>query len=929
MEFPFRLGLPQLFFFVFMISMGNAQDFQHNQRIYLSGKDAANAVNWDFKISDGNNAGIWTQLPVPSNWEMHGFGTLNYGHDHRDTNKLLGKEYGEYRLEFFAEKEWKGQTVNLVFDGSMTDTEVWVNGKSAGPIHQGGFYRFQFDISKLLSYGDTNLLEVTVRKVSENESINKAEREADFWIFGGIFRPVFLEVLPSFHFTRIAVDPRHDGNFSGLILLNKVPKSSWLDIELIDPKSGQTVDKFQQSIVSDSVSFSHQFSTIKAWNPESPTLYHAIFKWMDGEGVLFEKSETIGFRSVELKEKDGLYINGVKVILKGVNRHSFYPTTGRALSDSNHLEDILLMKEMNMNAVRMSHYPPDERFLELADSLGLFVLDEVTGWQDAYDEMIGPKLIQETVLRDANHPSVIFWVHGNEGGWNFDNEPAFYQVDIQKRPVIYPWLLRNYIDTFHYPTYTSKEGRLDRGVDVFMPTELLHGLYDGGAGAGLGDFWTKYSGNPLFAGGFLWAFSDEAVKRTDRSNSLDSDGNHAPDGILGPFREKEGSFYTIQSVFSPIQIDFLEEGIPVGGKVNVTNRYLFSDLNTCHLRIEVLKIKGWQGTSVLSSNSISLPALRPGQSALVDLQLPDQWKEGDVLKITAVGIHGETLTTWAKPLREPKEGIRRYFNSNEIEIYPIKVRESTADVQVEVDGKLFFFGKKSGNLELVKVGRRFFYLSQNPKLEGVRLEPTKVSWKKLQDGSIEIHSSFQNQWGDITWTVLPNAQLKMEASISQIPTPSKELLGVGFHFPDSLIVKADLITDGPYRVWKNRREGVGFGLWEKKYNDTQTGYSFEDLQYPEFKGYYSNFHAAKLITHEGEIEIKTETPGIFLSLFKPKYPPESTLGVMPTQTESDLSFVYDIPAMGTKFHLGAEMGPVQNESHDRTIIPLILWFNFR
>ncbi|MBN3519068.1 beta-galactosidase [Algoriphagus lutimaris] len=912
-----------------MISMGYAQDFQHNQRIYLSGKDAASAINWDFRISDGRNAGIWSQIPVPSNWEMNGFGTLNYGLDHRDTNKLVGKEFGEYRLEFFAEKEWKGQTVNLVFDGSMTDTEVWVNGKSAGPIHRGGFYRFQFDISKLLSYGDTNSLEVTVHKVSENESVNKAEREADFWIFGGIFRPVFLEVLPSFHFTRIAVDPKHEGDFNGFVLLNKVPKSGWLEIDLIDPRTGQSVGEFQHSISSDSVRFTHQFPNIKAWNPESPTLYKAIFKLKDEEGILYKKSETIGFRSVTLKEKDGLYINGVKVILKGVNRHSFYPTTGRALSDSNHLEDILLMKEMNMNAVRMSHYPPDERFLELADSIGLFVLDEVTGWQDAYDEIIGPQLISETVLRDANHPSVILWDHGNEGGWNFENEPAFHQFDIQKRPVIYPWLLRNHLDTFHYPTYNSEEGRLDRGENVFMPTELLHGLYDGGAGAGLSDFWAKYSENPLFAGGFLWAFSDKAVKRRVRSDSLDADGNHAPDGILGPYRGKEGSFYSIQSIFSPIKIDFLEEEPHLGNKVRVTNQYLFSDLNECQIQIEVLKIRGWQGTSVVSSNLISLPQLRPGESALVDLQLPDQWKKGDVLKLTAFGIHSEKLAAWAKPIHEPKEGITSYFNSNEIEIYPIKVRESTGDLQVEVDGKLFFFGKKSGNLELVKVGRRFFYLSQNPELEGMRLEPNKVSWKKLKDGSIEIQSSFQDQLGSITWTVLPNAKLKMEASLSQLSWKSEELLGMGFHFPDSLIKKADLIADGPYRVWKNRREGVGFGLWEKTYNDTQTGYSFEDLRYPEFKGYYSNFHAVKLITSEGEIEIKTETPGIFLSLFKPNYPDESTLGIMPEQTKSDLSFLYDIPAMGTKFHMASEMGPVQNESPERNLKPLILWFNFR
>jgi hypothetical protein len=206
---------------------------------------------------------------------------------------------------------------------------------------------------------------------------------------------------------------------------------------------------------------------------------------------------------VELRKHDGFYVNGEKVVFKGVNRHSFWPETGRCLSEANHLTDIRLMKEMNMNAVRMSHYVPDKRFLELCDSLGLFVLNEVTGWQDGYDTIVGPKLVKETVLRDENHPSVVAWNHGNEGGWNFANEEGFHKYDIQQRPVFYPWLLRNGMDTHHYPDYDYAIGRYMHGNDPFMPTELLHGLYDGGHGAGLDDFWRNYQTSPLACRGFL------------------------------------------------------------------------------------------------------------------------------------------------------------------------------------------------------------------------------------------------------------------------------------------------------------------------------------------------------------------------------------------------------------------------------------------
>ena len=187
---------------------------QPTEIVYLSGTDADNTVEWDFFCTDGRNSNSWTKIAVPSNWELQGFGTYNYGHDWSNENIKLGKEHGLYKHEFEVPRSWKGKTINIVFDGSMTDTKVKINGKSAGEMHQGGFYRFKYDISKLLKYGQTNLLEVDVAKHSANESINRAERQADFWIFGGIFRPVFLEVLPEVHMSRTAIDPKADGSFN-------------------------------------------------------------------------------------------------------------------------------------------------------------------------------------------------------------------------------------------------------------------------------------------------------------------------------------------------------------------------------------------------------------------------------------------------------------------------------------------------------------------------------------------------------------------------------------------------------------------------------------------------------------------------------------------------------------------------------------------
>ncbi|HEY8462053.1 MAG TPA: glycoside hydrolase family 2 TIM barrel-domain containing protein, partial [Blastocatellia bacterium] len=192
---------------------------------------------------------------------------------------------------------------------------------------------------------------------------------------------------------------------------------------------------------------------IKQWSPEWPNLYRVKARLVQGGKTLHEIIETFGFRTVELRPKDGLYVNGVKAHLRGINRHSFWPTSGRVTSKEISVQDANLIKDMNMNAVRMSHYPPDKHFLEVADSLGLFVINELAGWQAKYDADVGAKLVRELVIRDVNHPSVIMWANGNEGGFNYDLVDDYAKWDPQGRPVIHPYLNFNGINTGHYELY--------------------------------------------------------------------------------------------------------------------------------------------------------------------------------------------------------------------------------------------------------------------------------------------------------------------------------------------------------------------------------------------------------------------------------------------------------------------------------------------
>ena len=452
---------------------------QNTEIVYLSGTDAARTVDWEFFCTEGRKSGQWTTIPVPSNWEMQGFGSYSYGLEWYGEREKLGKEKGLYRYQFVVPRDWKDRVVKLVFDGSMIDTRVWINGKSAGPVHQGGFYRFKYDTGRLLKYGRQNLLEVEVAKVSANESVNRAEKCGDYWSFGGIYRPVFLEILPAIHMERVALDPRADGSFRAHVEFSEKLSGCSIEIDLKDMNGNRIGEPGVFECVNgmDVLEVSGRYESITAWSHEHPVLYDMSFRLVSENKVLHELKQRIGFRTIELRKHDGFYLNGEKVIFKGVDRHSFWPETGRCLSEENLRTDIRLIREMNMNAVRCSHYPPDKRFLELCDSLGLLVLDEVAGWQDGYDTIVGPGLIRETVLRDENHPSVVIWDHGNEGGWNFASEVVFHELDIQDRPVIYPWLLRNGLDTHHYPVFDHAVGRSVNGNDPFMATELLHGLY--------------------------------------------------------------------------------------------------------------------------------------------------------------------------------------------------------------------------------------------------------------------------------------------------------------------------------------------------------------------------------------------------------------------------------------------------------------------
>lgn len=905
---------------------------QQTQIKYLSGLDKDHTVEWDFFCTKGMNSGKWTKIQVPSCWELQGFGTYNYG---KTKLEEQSDEQGLYKYNFKADENWKGKLINIVFEGSMTDTEVKINGKSAGKIHQGSFYRFKYNISSLLKYNAVNLLEVKVSKKSENLSVNKAERAADYWIFGGIFRPVYLEILPQSHLEHIAIDAKANGEFS----MNVFPKkhlSNYKIEAIIKSADGKKEIKTvsQQIKKQDTlINLKTKVDEIALWSPEFPNLYSVEVCLKNSKGeILHRLNQKFGFRTVELRPKDGFYLNNQKVMFKGVNRHSFWPSSGRTTSKELSVNDVKMMKDMNMNAVRMSHYPPDVHFLEVCDSLGLMVLDELTGWQNKYDTTVGHRLVKQFVDRDVNHPSIVIWDNGNEGGFNFDLDDDYAKYDPQKRIVIHPWERFKDTNTKHYPSYNYVQNSLFTDETVFFPTEFLHGLYDGGHGAGLDDYWNLMLKYPNSAGGFLWVFADEAVERRDKNNSLDTAGNFAPDGIVGPYHEKEGSYFTIKEIWSPVYIGQKKITTGFSGKLEVENRYMFTNLEQCEFTWTLLSYANQSDAIAKKSDAVGEAQklnLKSGERGWLNLNLPSDWNKSDVLFLTAKDPYSNEIFTWSWPIKTAKELSQKWIVSFDKKTQ-ITVKEEGNLLKINNNNISVHFDKTTGYIQKVTKDDKELSLNEGPVLAGP--DQKLESFQFEQSGkNYLVKTSFKgnDSWLKVNWTFEPGMPVKMEYSYSQRETEA-DYAGITFNFPEDKITGMNYIGRGPYHVWKNRMKGQRFDLWNKSYNNTITGETYEG--YPEFKGNHAQVYWAQIENKDFPFKIYMEDDNIFLQMLKtenPKGANNSNTAI--NYPKGNLGFMDYIQPIGTKFKKPEDLGPqsqkniVTNKSTEKKVF----WFDFR
>ncbi len=894
------------------------------ERFYLSGKGPSDAVEWDFLCSKGRRSGEWTKIPVPSNWEQHGFGNYNYGHDDPATKH---DETGTYRTVFTVPEEWKDKHVRLVFEGAMTETSVKINGKPVGFPNYGGYLPFRHILDETnIKYGKENVLEVLVKKKPDNESVDLAERQADYWVFGGIYRPVYLEVQPKEFVNRLAIDAKADGSLC-LDVFPQVQHQTkfWQKFQVfvdevvaqVQTLDGQDVGQPMSARIdagTGRIRLEGKIKDSRPWSPEHPNLYQLKVVLKREGAPLSEHIERFGFRTFERRPQDGLYLNGRKLLIQGVNRNVFDPRHGRAVDAEKDWADARAIKAMNVNLVR-SHLPPGPEFMKACDELGLLVITELCNWHEpSIDTPIARNLVYELVALYQNHPSVILWANGNENGFNLEVDELYPLFDLQSRPVLHPWAYFDGINTYHYPDWKALHEQLSKPV-IYLPTEFLHGLYDGGHGAGMEDYWSEMRETPTCAGGVLWCWSDDAIERTDMDGKLDTFGNKSADGVVGPHGEKEASYFTVRQIWSPVQINL--DALPAGfnGKLPIENRYGETTLDECSFEWKLVDFSPpfaeKAGTAIRAQGRLAGPKVKPGKGGTLNLPLPREWKNAGALELKAFSRTGTELAGWSWPIDSK---IDRSEENDE-------VRQADGNpFKVTVGKTVWTFSPETGQLLGCTVDGKAAGIGTGPVLYAGTLDKALVfsnAWKATaskQGDRVVIEAESPSSGASVKWLVSPDGSAALNYRFAP-PAEALAYCAVGFDLDEADVVSKRWLGQGPHRIWGNRLKGPQFGLWENGYNDHITGM---DWGKPEFKGIFGNVEWMEIGLKSGATVLVDTEPGAAVGVLRPRNADETRneknhIGPVHAwwhyPEAGGLHLFHKLPGVGTKFANAHELGP--------------------
>ncbi|MCG8327700.1 MAG: DUF4981 domain-containing protein [Chitinophagales bacterium] len=585
-------------------------------------KPSDRPINFHMENYDDSN---WVYFPVPANWEVHGYGNpiyLDEKYPFTTTWPNTSEEYnpvGSYRRSFNVTEEWLEREVFLHFGAVKSALYVWINGKSVG-FSQGSKTPAEFNISPYLRAGK-NTLAIQIYRWSDASYIESQ----DMLRLSGIEREVYLYATPKTHirdfFAKAQLDEQYQhGILDVAVEVNNYDLSSKSNVEVLlnlyDIEAAyKPIFSEQQRLQLDGgtqkkLQFTGPINDPKKWSAETPYLYHLEIKLLDASNheVLEIIQDDIGFRTVEIKNGQ-LLVNGQAIYIRGVDRHESHPLTGHVISKEVMLEDIKLMKQHNINAVRSSHYPNHPYWYDLCDQYGLYVIDEanIESHPLANDEatQIGNEMswlpahmdrTQRMFHRDKNHPSIIIWSLGNEAGHGkiFETTYDWLKTNDGTRPVQYePAETETYTDII-CPMYPSIEKLVkytkSNPERPAIMIEYCHAM--GNSVGNLQDYWDAIESHRTLQGGFIWDWVDQALEYTNEKGikyfayghdyhpDLPTDGNFLNNGLVGPFRKPHPHIYEVKKVYEPIKFEAVDIS---KGQFEVVNKHFFKNLDDVNI----------------------------------------------------------------------------------------------------------------------------------------------------------------------------------------------------------------------------------------------------------------------------------------------------------------------------------------------------------
>jgi hypothetical protein len=399
---------------------------------------------------------------------------------------------------------------------------------------------------------------------------------------------------------------------------------------------------------------------------------------------------------------------------------------------------------------------------------------------------------------------------------------------------------------------------------------------------------------------------DEGVVRTDRNGKIDTDGNHAPDGILGPYRQKEGSFYSIKEIWSPVRINLEELPENFTGRLEIENDCDFTNLNEFRFEWKLGSLPKPLGDenkhTVLHSGTAEGCDVEAGGKGELKLNLPEDWDQAGVLYATAFDPAGREVWTWSWGVQKDCGYCHQYVKKESKKNAQISETDETEKLVIRVDALKLSFSKKTGELTEVMKNGKAISIGRGPRpISGDNRLVELNHWRTKND--IFVEAKYEGSLDYAKWKIYPSGWVRLDYQYEL--NGQFDLMGITFDYPESEMVKMRWVGRGPYRVWKNRTKGGRLDFWSNNYKDHTPGLTWD---YPEFRGYYRDWHWVTFGTREGNITLLNGTKDVFLGVYQPKdgSDPRNTRINVP---QTGISLLHGIPAIGTKFNKAQDLGP--------------------